>query len=136
MKKFIKQAVLLSVMFPYILSSCDDNVDGKASDTIKLSTSNVIFNKSSDSIQITTKSDFWWICEMKESGKYIDIGDLNKDSTKDFQYTGQWYKIKRESKIISISVTENTSGKARQLNINLQAGNWFGSSITVNQKAE
>lgn len=128
MKKIVSIAIIFLCLF---LMSCSEE-DGIASDNIKLSTSKLQLDSKSGSHTIITQSDFWWVISVKEDGKWVDYG---KQKEREFDFEGSWYSIKREKRNLIISVDENTTPKNRQLYIGLQAGNWFGSSITVDQQA-
>lgn len=129
-----KIGLLLLSLICLISNSCDDNVDGKATDTIKLSKKDIIFSSKADQQTITTANDFWWIIEISENGERVDFDrSIDPYNYKEFEFDGGWYKIQKKATSLTISVVENTSEKPRSLYIHLQAGNWFGSSINISQ---
>ena len=117
-----------------LFCACDDAVGGRATDSIKLSKSKVAFYSVAGEDVISMKSEFWWFCDITDNGEMISL--VHENTLKSFEYTGEWYTIKRENKILTISVTDNTSGQSRHLSIGLQAGNWFGSRVDVIQEAQ
>lgn len=132
-----KQIQFVLVFFLCVFSVACDEPDGKASDSIKLSKSKHTFDAKGGVTTISTKSDFWWFIQIKDND--IDVpfhAELQNSTNKDFEFVGEWYQIKRVDRKIEITVSENNTNQPRRLYIHLQAGNWFGSSITINQEAK
>lgn len=114
-----------------LLISCGDNgndIGGKWSDNIKLSTRSVEFDKSSNSATITTKNNKWWFSSISTDG--IEEPIHHEETV----YNSEWFTIEKteEGKII-ISVKENDSNKERQFRLILQNGNYFD-YVSVKQK--
>lgn len=114
-----------------LLTSCGDNgndIDGKWSDNIKLSTRSVEFDKGSNSATITTKNNKWWFSSISTDGIEEPI------HYEETVYNSEWFTIEKteEGKII-ISVEENDSNKERQFRLILQNGNYFD-YVSVKQK--
>lgn len=130
MKTFYLNLIVICL----VLISCSEE-DGKARDSIKLSESHIEFGYEPNRKLVTTKNANWGIIGIKEDGVEILFHrDGPNPSDREFEYEGSWYHIKRDYENITISVLENSTNTERQLRIDLQAGNWFGSSITIEQK--
>ncbi len=116
----------------YILVSCSDKVIeepiGYADDTIKLSIKNVDFTAQVDSITITTEGNWWWINEISfEDSTYIysNRDDINLESDS-YSIKEEHFVVERRDKnTLFVKITENDTRKERQMNITLQAGNYF-----------
>jgi|LFRM01.1.fsa_nt_gb hypothetical protein len=115
-----------------LLISCNEE-DGIARDSIKLSENHVEFG-CEPSKKLITKNFNWAIISIKENGVDVNFGDKVHPKDYKLDYEGGWYRIKRDNKDLIISVIENSTNSQRQLDINLQAGNWYGSKISIEQK--
>lgn len=133
--KALTSIIIVFLFTLIVLNSCD-NEDGNGSDTIKLSKSVIFFTNEASTETITTDNSFWWIISIKNGEESIRFTNEKGDDYKDFEYSGEWYSIKRDGLELTISTTQNITDKDRNLHIGLQAGNWFGSSISINQKAK
>lgn len=116
-----------------VLISCNEE-DGIARDSIKLSESHVEFGYEPSAKLITTNNSNWAIIGIKENGVDVNFGDKAHPEDYKFDYQGVWYRIKRDNKNLTISVMENSTNSQRQLDINFQAGNWYGSKLSIEQK--
>lgn len=115
------------------LISCNEE-DGISHDSIKLSENHVEFGYEPNTKLITTNNSNWAIIAIKENGVDVNFGDKAHPEDYKFDYEGSWYRIKRDSGNLTISVKENSTKLQRQLDINFQAGNWYGSKLSIEQK--
>jgi len=131
--------MVLAMSF-FILISCSDNEDpiGKWDDIIKLSTKNVNLTAKTDSVTITTEGDWWWINGIAfedSTYSYYNRDDINLES--------DYYSIKEEHFVVErqdkntlfVKIFENNTGTERQMNISLEAGNYFD-YVTIIQSAQ
>lgn len=135
----MKKVMVLAMSF-FILISCSDNEDpiGKWDDIIKLSTKNVNLTAKTDSVTITTEGDWWWINGIAfedSTYSYYNRDDINLES--------DYYSIKEEHFVVErqdkntlfVKIFENNTGTERQMNISLEAGNYFD-YVTIIQSAQ
>ncbi len=131
--------MVLAMSF-FILISCSDKEDpiGKWDDIIKLSTKNVNLTAKIDSVTITTEGDWWWINGIAfedSTYSYYNRDDINLES--------DYYSIKEEHFVVErqdkntlfVKIFENNTGTERQMNISLEAGNYFD-YVTIIQSAQ
>lgn len=120
--------------------SCSDrkNLIGKWDDIIKLSTKNVEFSASADSVTIKTGGDWWWI-------NYISFDDsiYIYNNRQDIDILANSYTIvednfkviRRDKNTLFVRVNPNTTGAERNMRILLEAGDYFD-GISLKQKAD
>ena len=125
---------LLILFLILFLSSCIIK-DGAWKDNIKLSAKTVEFQAKADSAIITTKGDWWWICDITVNDNHFYGFDINPDSEN--------YKIKQDCFIVErrdkhtlfIRLDENLLNVSRVVTVGLEAGDYFD-RITIMQKAK
>jgi len=135
MKKILVHllAIILISVFNF---SCDDQLIGKWDDNIHLSTKNVEFKATTDSVTITTGGSSWWITYICVEGDYFhDFRniDLETDS-----YTIQYDSItveRRDKNTLFIKIKENPNNVQRNISIGLEAGDYFD-RVYITQKAK
>jgi hypothetical protein len=122
--------VLISVLF---LSSCINIKDGDWDDNIKLSARKVEFQAQADSVIITTKGDWWWICDISvNDNHYYDFG-IDPDS-ENYKIEQDCYVIeRRNTHILFIRLDENPLNVSRVVTVGLEAGDYFD-RVTITQK--
>ncbi|TKG97209.1 hypothetical protein EYV94_01920 [Puteibacter caeruleilacunae] len=131
---------LLFYVFAIVLfiSSCSDEnqLDGKWDDNIHLSSKSEEFTAKSDSVIITTKGDWWWVCSITVDGKdYYKFEGV--DVTKE-QYTIKedcFVVERRDKNTLFIKLDDNPTKNDRKVNVCLEAGDYFD-HIFVSQKGK
>ncbi len=134
MKSLFQSLLFLSSIVIFL--SCSDQYDplGKWGDNIKLSTKNVEFNSTADSVTITTEGEWWWVNE-------ISVGDTSYHHFEDINLEADNYVIqdtcfvveRRDKTQLFIKVDENPSNVERVIVVGLEAGDYFD-RVTVKQK--
>ncbi len=131
--------LVISILFIFSCGEKDrpDRLDGDWDDNILLSTKNVTFKASMDSVSITTGGDGWWIDAIS-----LDTVVYTYYNREDIDFEADSYSIqendflveRRNKKTLFIKLNANTTGKERIMNVSLQAGDYFD-SVTVIQAA-
>lgn len=128
--------LMILVMGVFILTSCSEKEDpiGKWDDNIKLSIKSVDFTAKSDSVTITTEGDWWWIDGILFEGStysYYNQDDINLESDS-YSIKEEHFVVERRNKnTLFVKLNENHTGMEREMNISLQAGNYFDKVIIV-----
>jgi hypothetical protein len=125
---------LLILCFTLLLPSCIIK-DGDWKDNIKLSAKTVEFQAQADSVIITSKGDWWWICDISVNDNHFYGFGINPDSDN--------YKIKQDCFIVErrdkhtlfIRLDENPLNVSRIVTVELEAGDYFD-RVTITQKAK
>ncbi len=131
------KSVIIFILGIYVLTSCSDKEEliGLWDDNIKLSTKNVDFKAQTDSVTITTEGDWWWIdCVSFEDSiyTYYDREDIDLES-ESYSINEELFAIERRDKnTLFVKINENITGKVREMNISLEAGDYFD-SVTIEQ---
>lgn len=156
-----KQIVFFSLISCVLFFTACDSEDGKWSDIIKFSTTELELNAEGTTTEITSKGNWWWILDhvtineksywmgkgspdstiVRAEGGRIDNPSPNViyDEGADMEIKkiiGEWFTVTKEStnKLI-ISVTPNESGAIRSFNLPIEAGDYF-TSIKVTQNPQ
>ena len=97
-------------------------------DNIILSTKNVDFLSSADSIVITTEGDGWWIDGISFQDNrysYYDSSDVNME-LESYSIIEDCFKVERRDKnTLFVKLEDNVSGSERVMTITLEAGDYF-----------
>jgi hypothetical protein len=109
--------------------------EGDWKDNIKLSAKTVEFQYQADSVIITSKGEWWWICDITVNENHFYGFGINPDSEN--------YKIKQDCFIVErrdkhtlfIRLDENHSNVSRIVTVGLQAGDYFD-RVKITQKAK
>ncbi|MDR1055107.1 MAG: hypothetical protein LBL90_04640 [Prevotellaceae bacterium] len=122
-------------LFTFTLFSCNDNndnndnKDGFGPDLIGLSNKSVNFTNEKNSAIVKTKGDWWWFATISYSGIIIPIGG-KKDIIQE-----DWFSVEKKDKnTILISVEKNNTGNKRNVQITLEAGNYFDYIMVTQNK--
>jgi len=138
MKNKLKIFYLIALsLFIYSCSnSNNDRPDGQWDDIIKLSTKDVTFKSTADSITITTEGDWWWVIGISINNEdFEDFGGI--DVTSD-NYTIEQNGIlveKRDKNTLFIQADENPLNIERKIVVQLEAGDYFD-RVIITQKAQ
>jgi hypothetical protein len=131
--------LILSVI---ILSSCSDEegpegLAGNSVDIIKLSTKNVEFDATADSVVITTEGNWWWIDDIffNDSSYSFFDENINLESDSYIIIGDNFIVERRDRNALFIKLDENITGKERELIIGLQAGDYFD-YVIIKQSAK
>ena len=156
MKRF-----LISAVFAMLLASCDSGIshepDGLQSDTIKLSADRVVFGAGGSVQEVSAKGTSWTIISFEENGSsfYAHPDAVGQDGYKGYSFEfenlegafcdpanpavtlirSEWFELRRELRLITVSVEPNGTGKQRSVVFTLEDRNYFG-TLTVTQQAE
>ncbi|WP_281634023.1 hypothetical protein [Flavobacterium luteolum] len=135
MKK--KLLVLLFGMFSVLFVSCSndevkDLPTGASGDVIKLSKKEASFTAEANKITITTEYKGWWVNGFALDKARIDKGTVNL-SAENFIFKNDVFEVERKNgNILIVTMSKNTTGAERVLNIGLQSGNYFD-NINITQ---
>lgn len=135
MKK--KLLMLLFGMFSVLFVSCsrEEHIDptiGLSEDNIKLSKKEASFTAESSTITITTEYKGWWVNGFALDKVRIDKGSVNL-SAENFIFKNDVFEVERKNgNTLIVTMSKNTTGTERILNIGLQSGNYFD-SINITQ---
>lgn len=132
-KHIMRKIAFLTLLMPFIcLISCTRYEEGW-SDSIQVSTKSVNFNSKGGDFTVTSKGSFWFRGINMPDSTYV----LNSNwGTIPCKMVGDWYTVNRtEDKTLVIHVDANTTGKAREFIISLEAGDYFD-SVNVTQSLE
>ncbi len=118
----------------FILFSCSEKETpiGKWDDIIELSTKNITFDASEDSVTINTKGDWWWVTNISVNNKIFNVPDDINVETYNYSIQLDCFLVERRDKnTLFIKVDENPLNIQRIIWVGLEAGNYFdGVSIT------
>ena len=124
----MKKSVLLFIFGLFLFTSCDKNrnQDGIWDDNIELSIKDAEFGVKADSILISTKGDWWWVCEITFNDSINVIDSTINLEANSYTIIGDNYVIERRDKnSLFVKLDENITGKERVLLIGLEAGDYF-----------
>lgn len=129
---FLSVITLTSIFY-----SCDkEDPDGKWSDNIKLSAKTAEFSSNADSVKITTRGRWWWVCDITVNDTtYYNFEDIDLES---YNYSIQENGIlveRRDTTTLFIKADANKTGTIREITVGLEAGDYFD-RVTVTQAAE
>ncbi len=132
----MNKAIIVNLLIIIAITnySCSKKKIGDWDDIIKLSTKEVEFNSTADSVIITTEGSWWWITDISVDGKYyydftgIDL-QANSYSIKQDCFNVE----KRDNKTLFIKLDGNPLIVNRIITIGLEAGDYFD-RITITQK--
>lgn len=143
-------------------SGCETKVLGRYTDTIKLSTKSLTFNKEGGIQQVTTQGDEWVIDGLEVSGNKLYYYYTNEepiihesiavrdtifiegpetlenqgwlvDLKTPVEIKGEWFTIKRDLQEFTVELSENSTNKERNLLLIL-FGYFYPYDITVTQQ--
>lgn len=122
--------IVILILSIFAITACADKEEpiGKWSDNIKLSTKNVVFSATADSVSISTEGDWWWIEGITfDDSTYMYYGrdDIDLESE---MYTIQeeHFTVKRcDKNTLFVKFNENKTNKKREMRITLEAGDYF-----------
>lgn len=135
MKK--KLLMILFAMFSVLFVSCSsdelkDHPAGPSGDEIKLSKKEASFTAEANTITITTEYKKWWVNGFSLDKVRIDKGTVNL-LAENFIFKNDVFEVeKKNGNTLIISMSKNTTGAERILNIGLQSGNYFD-NINITQ---
>lgn len=135
MKK--KLLMILFGMFSVLFASCSsdevkDLPTGPSGDVIKLSKKEASFTAETNTITITTEYKTWWVNGFALGKVRIDKGNVNL-LAENFIFKNDVFEIERKNgNTLIITMSKNTTGTERSLNIGLQSGNYFD-NINITQ---
>ena len=137
MKKFLIAVVALVSMI-----ACLSGCKGRASDTIRISESDVTVNADAQTVTLYTEGQFnltrLYYSTDKDGVEVYDTtindGVGNKE---EYDYTGPWFTIStgNNRRTITITLQENTSGIARRFRVELNLGDYY-QWLSVEQSPE
>lgn len=124
---------IFSVLF--VACSSDEIKDppiGRSEDDIKLSKKEASFTAEANTVTITTEYKGWWVNGFALDKVRIDKGNVNL-SSENFIFKNDVFEVeKKNGNTLIITMSKNTTGTERILNIGLQSGNYF-ENINVTQ---
>ena len=135
MKK--KLLMILFGMFSVLFAACSgDDIKnyplGPSGDEIKLSKKEASFTAESSTITITTEYKGWWVNGFSLDKVRIDKGTVNL-LAENFIFKNDVFEVeKKNGNTLIITMSKNTTGTERILNIGLQSGNYFD-NINITQ---
>jgi hypothetical protein len=135
MKK--KVLMILFGMFSVLFVACSsDDIKnyplGPSGDEIKLSKKEASFTAESSTITITTEYKGWWVNGFSLDKVRIDKGTVNL-LAENFIFKNDVFEVeKKNGNTLIITMSKNTTGTERILNIGLQSGNYFD-NINITQ---
>ncbi len=124
----MKNIVLLFVFGLLFFTSCDKKgkQDGLWDDNIELSIKDAVFDAKADSVLISTKGDWWWVCDITFNDSINPIDSTINLEANTYSIIGDNYVIERRDKnSLFVKLDENKTGKERVLFIGLEAGDYF-----------
>ena len=129
----------LSIAFSISLFSCSkvsEKKPGDWDDNIKLSTRNVVFNASADSVTIKTEGSWWGISDISVDNKYFTHFDSIKISNDTYSIKHDCFVVERRDKnTLFIKVSENPLHTQRVIGVGLTAGDYFD-RVKITQKSK
>lgn len=128
--------IFLSII---LISSCSekDTPIGISDDIIKLSTKNVEFGVTADSVLITTEGDWWWVAEITlndSTYNFYNNEDINLESDSYTIIENDFAVERRDKNTLFIKLDENLTEEERIMIVTLEAGDYFD-RIIINQLA-
>jgi hypothetical protein len=131
--------VVLLFLSIILISSCSKKEEpiGMWDDIIKLSTKNVEFGVTADSVLITTEGDWWWIDGIRLndiSYSYYNNENINLESDSYTIIQDDFVVERRDKNTLFIKLNENMTGEERVMIITLEAGDYFD-HVKINQLA-
>ncbi|MEN2490096.1 hypothetical protein AAYQ05_19995 [Flavobacterium sp. B11] len=135
MKK--KLLMILFGIFSVLFVSCssDEIKDyplGPSGDEIKLSKKEASFTAEANTVTITAEYKGWWVNSFALDKVRIDKGTVNL-SSENFIFKNDVFEVeKKNGNTLIITMSKNTTGAERVLNIGLQSGNYFD-NINITQ---
>jgi hypothetical protein len=124
---------IFSVLF--VACSSDEIKDppiGRIEDDIKLSKKEASFTAEANTVTITTEYKGWWVNGFALDKVRIDKGTVNL-SSENFIFKNDVFEVeKKNGNTLIITMSKNTTGADRILNIGLQSGNYFD-NINITQ---
>ncbi|WDF63074.1 hypothetical protein [Flavobacterium sp. KACC 22763] len=135
MKK--KLLMILFGMFSVLFVACsrEEHVDppiGLSEDNIKLSKKEASFTAETNTVTIITEYKGWWVNGFALDKVRIDKGTVNL-SADNFIFKNDVFEVERKNgNTLIITMSKNTTGTERILNIGLQSGNYFD-NINITQ---
>ncbi|KAF2341301.1 hypothetical protein [Flavobacterium tistrianum] len=137
MKK--KLLMILLGMFSVLFVACsrEEHIDppiGRSEDDIKLSKKEAFFTAEANTVTITAEYKTWWVDDFALDKVRIDKGTVNLYA-ENFIFKNDVFEVeKKNGNTLIITMSKNTTGRERILNIVLQAGNYFESINVVQSK--
>jgi hypothetical protein len=125
---------LLILWITLLLPSCIIK-DGNWKDNIKLSVKTVEFQAQADSVIITSKGDWWWICGISVNDNHFYGFGIYPDSD-NYTIKQDCFIVERRDKhTLFIRLDENPLNVSRIVTVELEAGDYFD-RVTITQKAK
>lgn len=113
----------------FIYSCSNSNNDrpiGQWDDVIKLSTKDVTFKSTSDSITITTEGNWWWITEITVNNEHFAIPDSINIESDNYVIKQDCFTVeKKNNNTLYIELDENRTSTERIVVVELEAGDYF-----------
>jgi hypothetical protein len=124
---------LIIIFFAFISISCT-RIEGKWNDIIKLSAKQATFQANGDSIEISTKGEWWWITDISVNNDwYYNFQNINREADS-YKIIQDCFIVERRNKqILFIKVDTNKSNAQRIITVGLEAGDYFD-RVTITQK--
>lgn len=114
--------LLIGISFFY---SCIE--DGRSKDNIGLSTRDIEFSASADSVIITTQGEFWWINHIFFNDQYYNNENVDQEADSYIIVEQNFVIERRDRKTLFVKIDANNTGENRTMVISLQAGDYFDS---------
>jgi hypothetical protein len=109
--------------------------DGDWDDNIKLSIKTVEFESKADSVIITTKGNWWWVCDITVNDNHFYGFEINPESS-NYKIQHDCFIVERRDKnTLFIRLDENPLNVNRIVSVGLQAGDYFD-RVTITQRAK
>uniref|UniRef100_UPI00321666ED hypothetical protein n=1 Tax=uncultured Draconibacterium sp. TaxID=1573823 RepID=UPI00321666ED len=137
-KAFTKVTLLIIAILSTISCSDKDDPIGLWDDNIQLSKKDVVFTSKTDSVTITTKGSWWWIDNISfqdSTYSYYGRDDINLESGSYYITEDDFIVERRDKNTLFIKLNQNNTGKKRNMDITVEAGNYFD-HIFIEQAAE
>ncbi|MBK9388769.1 MAG: hypothetical protein IPN68_00770 [Bacteroidetes bacterium] len=126
--------IIMFLVSAMLLTSCIIK-DGAWKDNIKLSARSVEFNAQADSVIITTKGEWWWVCSISVDSNFFSGFTINPDS-ENYKIEQDCFVVERSDKhTLFIRLDENPVNTVRIVRVGLEAGDYFD-TVTITQKAK
>jgi len=133
MKK-IAAFIIMFLVSAMLLTSCIIR-EGAWKDNIKLSDRSVEFSAQADSVIITTKGEWWWVCSISVDSNFFSGFTINPDS-ENYKIEQDCFVVERRDKhTLFIRLDENPVNAVRIVRVGLEAGDYFD-TVTITQKAK
>ena len=128
MNNILSVVIIITLFISF--SSCTQKA-GDWDDNIMLSQKQFTIEANTESIEITTEGEGWWISDIQLDYEYFDFSSVNTTKST-FEIEEEAFCITRNSvKNLLVKMTENQGVNQRELRIGVQSGNYFDGIVVI-----